>query len=734
MRVLIVGDSPALPTGVGRMIRELAPPLVADGIEVLVAGWGHAHAPESPLPYHVIPVLKSRPDMLENILLTQQPDTVLTCGDPSDFAWLAQQRAKGAPWRLFGWLNIEQLHWLPALSEVILDAYDGIRATSEHGARLIGRPGVSAVRLGVDTGVFYPHQGERTTFMGQPRAGRVCVFVNAQNTHRKNLPTVLAGIREAMDAGVNILAGFNTELSSPLGYDLTEYLIRYDLLGGEAVVFTGNQGVNKLMPEPVMAQWYREADALLVGALAEGFCLPVLEAFASKTLVLAPDGTALSELLGPKGDLGTHARGFGIFPGGQLPGDRGGWVMVPSPTGIAAALLELDRCLAEQPDRLQQIRAAAYQFAREHPWKRAYEGIAAMLMQPPVARWPEPRGRVATGEPIDLSVRLKARVEARSGHRLAVVKLGGLGDALMATPVIRALAEQYGAQIDVYANHFTEVYDQLPEVASIITLRDADAAVVIRSLADEYDLCADLRGFGRLLGRQSPVASPMAGTFRWMAESGVFGLQRAHTFDRHMTTMVLLGLLNAARDIRPIFTPRAPMLVPEGALVVAPGTGPIGRLKQPEQGWWTNLVWELRDRPVIQVGDKDEALIKGDHVIDNRGLSLAATATLLEQADQVIAVESGLAHLARAVRSDGAPTIVLFGPTHPISYGYPEHVNLSRPLCPPCFMGPLWHVQECAMAAHVCLNLPPLDHVLAKIAPPVALPEAAPSPSEEVSA
>jgi glycosyltransferase involved in cell wall biosynthesis len=52
-----------------------------------------------------------------------------------------------------------------------------------------------------------------------------------------------------------------------------------------------------------LAGWYRGADALIVTSRAEGFCLPVIEAMACGTPVIAFDNTALPETVGDGGQL-----------------------------------------------------------------------------------------------------------------------------------------------------------------------------------------------------------------------------------------------------------------------------------------------------------------------------------------------------------------------------------------------------------------------------------------------
>src|SRR5262245_10690320 len=147
MRLLLVSDSPALASGQARMTRELARRFHADGHEITVAGWFDKMAPEHTEPYEIVHAEKTKPQQLGPILASCQPEAVLCLGDPPDFGWLAGQRAIGSAWTLFGYLNVETAD-LPLSQEVTLDAFDGLRITSQHGAAAVGRVGVSAVHLG----------------------------------------------------------------------------------------------------------------------------------------------------------------------------------------------------------------------------------------------------------------------------------------------------------------------------------------------------------------------------------------------------------------------------------------------------------------------------------------------------------------------------------------------------------------------------------------------------------
>jgi glycosyltransferase involved in cell wall biosynthesis len=99
---------------------------------------------------------------------------------------------------------------------------------------------------------------------------------------------------------------------------------------GERVTIVGR------VSERELAGWYRRAQILVAPSLYEGFGLPVAEAMASGTAVIASDGGALPEVV-------AH-------------GETG--VVVPA--GDAAALADAIARLLDDPDRCREMGAAGH--------------------------------------------------------------------------------------------------------------------------------------------------------------------------------------------------------------------------------------------------------------------------------------------------------------------------------------------------------------------------------------
>lgn len=90
--------------------------------------------------------------------------------------------------------------------------------------------------------------------------------------------------------------------------------------------------------------------------------------------------------------------------------------------------------------------------------------------------------------------------------------------------------------------------------------------------------------------------------------------------------------------------------------------------------YWPELLKLLRPRfgEVTQVGIKgDQQLVKNFKA----NLSIAELTELLQQSDLWVSIDSFLPHLAHHCAKPG---VVLWGPSDPLIYGYPENLNLLK--------------------------------------------------------
>ncbi len=111
----------------------------------------------------------------------------------------------------------------------------------------------------------------------------------------------------------------------------------------------------------------------------------------------------------------------------------------------------------------------------------------------------------------------------------------------------------------------------------------------------------------------------------------------------------------------------------------------------------------------VQLGIRDddrEPPICG--AVDLRGLRVPETARVIQNARLHVDVEGGTAIIAAAVRT---PSVIFFGPTAPIPFGFEGNVNHTRAICPKphgphCFWSTDDWSRRCPLGFEHCVNHP----------------------------
>jgi glycosyltransferase involved in cell wall biosynthesis len=196
--------------------------------------------------------------------------------------------------------------------------------------------------------------------------GRYLLYVGGMSPH-KNLGVLLDAFAEVrQDARCSdYRLVFVGDFSGDVFYSAHDTLRRHVALRGlcEAVTFTGH------LDDEVLAYLYNGAAALVLPSLWEGFGLPVIEAMACGTPVVASRAGALPEVVGTAGLLfDPHQR-----------------------TELQAALLRL----LTDTDLQVRLRRLGLQRAAEFSWERAAQQTVAAFRD--VARMREPRAAPVAG-------------------------------------------------------------------------------------------------------------------------------------------------------------------------------------------------------------------------------------------------------------------------------------------------------------------------------------------------
>ena len=303
-------------------------------------------------------------------------------------------------------------------------------------------------------------------------------------------------------------------------------------------------------------------------------------------------------------------------------------------------------------------------------------------------------------------------------QRILVVRIGRLGDTILATPVIEALHKAYGANVSIDfatspgASAFILEMDQRVNRVFPIAHRSTPWRLhrIKRELEqysreNNYDLVINLEcgsecdDFIKFVHHREFCGRPL--------------VKPQHRADRHCVDTEktiyaeLLGpAITAAAETSLQLHPDSQDLPgPPGSeyVVINPGFSGIQRPGyRSHRGWplahWQKLVELLSESAGLSIhinGTSDEqivfsSLLKNTGAHSLFGSSLPTLASALSSAKALITVDTGTMHLAAAL---GTPVVALFGPSNPILTGpyskkVPHSVLVSGLECQPCFKTP----------------------------------------------
>lgn len=284
---------------------------------------------------------------------------------------------------------------------------------------------------------------------------------------------------------------------------------------------------------------------------------------------------------------------------------------------------------------------------------------------------------------------------------LLVVTLRYLGDALLSTPLVRALKQRFPeCAIDVLVFAGSEgVFEGNPDVARVIAVPEqttaADTLRRVQALWRRYDLAVIAQTgtrpflFGWAAGRyRVGLVSPERGKAWWKQAL----LDRSAVFDpagaRVLENRRIAALLGADGDVA-VVPPTAGWSRAQvaGALGFDPDARPFAvvhpsprwRYKQWTAEGWRALAAALRAQglQVVVSGGPGEperayldAVLQGEAArqcvrVDGR-LSMAELADMLRCASLYVGPDTATTHLAAAC---GTPSVALYGPTDPAIWG-----------------------------------------------------------------
>ena len=294
------------------------------------------------------------------------------------------------------------------------------------------------------------------------------------------------------------------------------------------------------------------------------------------------------------------------------------------------------------------------------------------------------------------------------GHlKILIIRLSSIGDIILTTPVVRALARKYPqAAIDfLVMDRFRDAILGNPDIANVIEFQPgrykglAGIFRFSRTLkAADYDLVLDLHA--KLRSRLICLALNTR-TLRYRKRSlwktlGVrLRLMRYHTDDtivgNYFRPLDNLGVPRDPEELTLAFAPEdlEAVKVFENRVVFAPGAA------NPTKKWPAEYFGDLGRmlaQPTVLVGGSEDARVLegirqhiGPDICENLAgkLTLKQSGALLSLARFVVTNDSGPFHMARA---GGRPIFVIFGPTDPGMFAFNPNETLiySGEPCAPC--------------------------------------------------
>lgn len=322
---------------------------------------------------------------------------------------------------------------------------------------------------------------------------------------------------------------------------------------------------------------------------------------------------------------------------------------------------------------------------------------------------------------------------------ILVVRLSALGDVLLATPAIRALARRYpSSRINwLVEEAYVPLLAQNPYARAIPYRKKGEHAgirglIALRRalMAEGYDLIVDLQNKPKTRLLRTVAPRCIAWSKRTPSEAILSlvrrekPLTRAHAVELFLEPLRVLGVEDDGRNLDLRLSKeaeaRAASALPAGRLAgIAPGARWATK-RWPAQRFAAVVEAVARRgfEPILLGGPGDaDALAKVRALVpfalpDTAGLDVGGLAAAIARCAVVVAGDSGPVHVASAL---GTPVVALFGPTSPERWrplSPRSEVVRTSLACSPCSN----HGDaECPAKHHECMRSIEVEDVVAAI-------------------
>jgi len=380
-----MSDSPFIPTGMGRLGRELAIGLAARGHQIGYIGWYHRADITPNLPHNIHFWWTNDnlygSNILDRVVEQFQPDILLTIGDfwwlwyitdpnvcrtRKSFQWCSYIPVDGEP--ICGGLppgivkTIEDIDIPVAYTNYAKDAV--LKSVSDEETRSRLR----TIYHGVDTDMFKPLDPKERRLLRQKFGiqDKFMFLTVSRNQSRKNIPQLIQAWKifsELPEFKDKVIFWPHMYFNDVMGWNIDELLLVNGLKNQSIMYYdqvAHSSSELHMLPNEELAKLYQVADAFILLS-GEGFGMPTFEAMATKLPCILLNHSASAE-------LGADGRAHLVPPAGTLTwtGSHLTERPVPDVMASAAAMIKIFKDKKYRDDVAQK----GYEFATQYPWSR----------------------------------------------------------------------------------------------------------------------------------------------------------------------------------------------------------------------------------------------------------------------------------------------------------------------------------------------------------------------------
>jgi lipopolysaccharide heptosyltransferase II len=478
-----------------------------------------------------------------------------------------------------------------------------------------------------------------------------------------------------------------------------------DLKLGEEVIFTG------YVPDNVLSILYSEATVFVYPSLYEGFGLPVLEAMACGSPVVASRATSLPEVVGDAG-------------------------LLVDPLNIQEMSQGIYRLLTDGQYNLE-LTAKGKLRVREFSWEKTAKKVLDVL-QMETQRLRPNNGSASSGTMIDRHRRAD-ELSKDKVKKVLVIYLSGIGDTVMVLSCLRFICKNYpNAEISVLASSRNyEIVKASPYCSRLFYLDTTEGIsdfirIFIRIMKElrriECDLVIDFEQFLRLSAiitflskARQRVGFRTPNQYRhWAYTETLTYDPSAHNFDNFLRLLNLLGIYDKPRELEQIYVGKEDRTVVERLIQengishrdlvigIHPGSGSTGvsrRWEPAKYGAIADLLTDHRGAKIVFTGTRDEQGLVRSILSTTRNttscsnfagkVTLGQLPFLIKRCRVFLSNDTGPLHIAAAMK---VPVVALVGPNTPMRYGPigEGHSIIYKSLdCSPCIVAHEGIVPNC---------------------------------------